>query len=337
MNKKLLAAAVGATLVAAPVFSAQAAKVKVYGKALVEAVNVDSSTGATVSDAAGRGDSQIQQGDRNGRSRWGMKATQDLGNGMKAIANFEFKLDPSNNDDETNRQQWVGLQGGFGKVYFGRDHSAYKRTGGVKWDPYTASFLQARRSGGMSGDSMGHNGFRNDLIGYQTPKGLGGFSADVQFVVEEQGGSDGEYHIGAKYKTGALELIAKANHNENNDTDAVAVGARYKTGGFTGFIQFEDTEHGGSIRPNGTRIVRQLGDGEFLLVGAGYKFGNNLLHGNVGNFDSNTTGGTDVDYFALGLTHFFDKKTRVFVGFANSDVDKVDDVDMFGAGIRFDF
>jgi predicted porin len=60
-------------------------------------------------------------------------------------------------------------------------------------------------------------------------------------------------------------------------------------------------------------------------VGAGYKFGNNLVAGNVGGFDANS-GGTDVDYFALGVTHFFSKKTRVYGGYTSVDVD-----------IRFDF
>ena len=328
MNKKVLAVAVGATLAAAPLLSAQAAKVKVYGKALVEVVNVDSSTGA-VTDG-------VYQGDAGGRSRWGVKASQDLGNGMKAIAKFEFKLDPSNNSAESNRDQWVGLKGGFGTVKFGRLPGTYKMFGGVKWDPYTASFLEARRSGGMSGDAWGHNGFINDIIEYTTPKGLGGFTFQGQYIADESGGDDGSYALGVKWKGGPLEVIAVTNNRESKDAQNTKVGARYKSGGLTVFGQYEDVENGGSIRVNGQKLTAAV-DGSHWIVGVGYKFGNNLLHGNIGAFDADAGGGADTDYLAIGITHFFDKKTRIYAGYANTDQSGVDDVDLIGAGMRFDF
>ncbi len=328
MNKKLLVAAVGATFAALPVLSAQAAKVKVYGKAEVEVVSIDSTTGAVPD--------RTEQGDAGGRSRWGVKASQDLGNGMKAIAKFEFKLNPSNGSDESNREQSVGLKGSFGTVKLGRLPGTYKMFGGVKWDPYTGTFMEARRSGGMSGDGWGHNGFINDMIEYTTPKGLGGVTVQAQYIVDESAGDDGSYQVGFKWKGGPIEVIAVTNNRESKDATNSKVGVRYKAGGFTVFGQYEDVENGGSIRVNGHKLTKVV-DGNHALLGVGYKFGNNVVHGNVGSFDGDVASSPDTDYLAVGITHFFSKKTRVYAGFANTDQDGVDDVDMWGAGIRFDF
>lgn len=343
MNKKILAAAVGAALLA-PALSVEAAKIAVYGRVQVEVVNTDADSG----NIGGTGStSATEVGDQNGMSRWGIKAEEDLGNGLSAIGIVEFALDPANDATESNRVQKVGLQGKFGAVELGRDHSAYKTTGGVAWDPFAATFLQARRSGGMTGTTYGHNGFRSNLIGYVTPKSSPIY-VKAQYVLDDSTcansgagdngcapGRDGEYHVGVKWSGGPLEIMAAASHDEVRDEDNMKVGARYKTGGFTGFVQYEDVDNGGPIRANGSTILSNAGKGSYLLVGLGYKFGNNSVDGNIGTFDSDS-GNTDVDYFAIGLTHFFSKKTRGYVGYSSIETDN-NDASMFGAGLRFDF
>jgi len=339
VNKKLLAAAVGAALVAAPVLSAQAAKISVSGRVEVEVVNTDADSG----NIGGTGTSSATEvADSNGMSRWGIKASEDLGNGLSAFAQIEFQINAADNFNEANRGQFVGLKGKFGKVYLGRDHSAYKTTGGVKWDPYTATFLQSRRSGGMSGTTFGQNGFRDNLLAYETPKGSPIY-VKAQYVIDDStsaggdgAGRDGEYHIGVGWKGGPLEIIAAASHDEARSEDNAKVGARFKSGGFTGFIQYEEVDNGGPIRPNGNTIYSNVGKGSFAVVGLGYKFGNNVVAGNVGGFSADGNG-NDVDYYAIGLTHFFSKKTRGYVGYASTDVKNVNKATMFGAGLRFDF
>jgi predicted porin len=329
MNKKLLSVAVGAALAASPLLAANAA-VKVQGRVEVEIVNGSSDLDNAPYDGT-------EQGDNNGQSRLVFNGSEDLGNGLKAIGRLAFSYDPSDGGDQGNRDAWAGLKGGFGTFKIGRLPGTYKMFGGVKWDPYAATFMQARRAGGMTGDGYGHNGFINDIIEYTTPK-LGGFTFQGQYIMDETDGDDGSYMVGAKWKGGPVEVIAAANHHESADEDNAKVGARFKSGGLTAYVQYEDVDNGGSIRANGHRIsgASTGAGGSFLLVGAGYKFGNNLLAGNVGGFDADNSG-TDVDYFAIGLTHFFSKKTRVYAGYASTDVDGVDNAELLGAGIRFDF
>jgi predicted porin len=341
MQKKLLVAAVGAALALGPVLSAQAMDMKIKGRVRAELVNVDG-------DTINNGDSRWEQGDANGDSRWGIFASEDLGNGLKAVARVDFQTSAivGGDGDELNREHFVGIAGGFGQITFGRTQPAYKSIN-VGWDPYVAAFLQSRRAGGSSGDTFGHNGFRDDIIAYTTPKGSP-IKVMAQVVMDEKNGQDGEYHVAAMWKGGPLELVAAANNDpqdNGDDLQNMKVAARFKSGGFTGMVQYEDVDQGGSIRANGNRIdvdpvttgTQSLGEGSFLLVGLGYKFGANVVYGQVGGFDSDVDTISDVDYFAIGVTHFFSKKTRIYAGYSNIDVKDVGKTNMFGAGIRFDF
>lgn len=340
MQKKLLVAAVGAALALGPVLAAQAADVKIKGRVRAEIVNVDG-------DTINNGDSRWEQGDANGDSRWGIFASEDLGNGLKAIAVLDFQTSAivGGDGDEANREHYVGIEGGFGRLTLGRTQPAYK-TVNVGWDPFLAGFMQSRRAGGSTGDTFGHNGFRDDIIAYTTPKGSP-IEVQADFVMDEQDGNDGEYHLAAKWKGGPLEVIAAMNNqpvDSGDDLQNMKVAARFQSGGFTGFVQYEDVDQGGSIRANGNRIdvgsaagTQNLGEGSFLLVGLGYKFGSNVINANIGGFDSDVDTISDVDYFAIGVTHFFSKKARIYAGYSNIDVKDVGETSMFGAGIRFDF
>lgn len=344
MNKKLLAAAVGATLVAAPVLSAQA-EVKLFGRIQVEAVNINSNTNATFNG--------WQQGDTTGNSRWGINASEDLGNGIKAIGRVAWQLDPSNGvvgsakASQVARDQWAGLTGGFGTVKFGRLPGSYKMFGGVVWDPFAATFMQARNSGGMSAGAFAHNSFINDLMEYTTPKGLGGFKAQVQYSLDKTSYNK-SYNVGLSWKGGPIQVIGAVSHDAAvaGSPDNKKIGVRYKAGPMFVWGQYEDAQNGGNLKADGeavggiTKVSANVTKGKFYVVGAGFRFGNNLVAGNVGQFrkDSSCTPGcVDADYYAIGLYHFLSKHTRVYAGYSHTNAKTVDKVDQYGAGIRFDF
>lgn len=59
-------------------------------------------------------------------SRWGMRGSEDLGNGMKA--NFQLEQAVALDTGDANgftRQSWVGLSGSFGEVKLGRTYTPY--------------------------------------------------------------------------------------------------------------------------------------------------------------------------------------------------------------------
>ncbi|NOX90890.1 MAG: porin [Gammaproteobacteria bacterium] len=117
MNKKLLAVAVSAALVAPA--ATMAADAFVYGHAQVEVASYSE-------DSTGSGKDGVMVED-NARGRLGVKASEDLGNGLKAIAQFEWRVNTDQGGNPAgNRVSQVGLTGGFGTFVMGNLKSPYK-------------------------------------------------------------------------------------------------------------------------------------------------------------------------------------------------------------------
>jgi len=341
MQKKLIALAVGATLAAAPMFVAQAAEVKIGGKLEVELVASEGGEGEGKVDTT-------KMGDENGMSRINFSVSQDLGNGLKAVALMDWQTNPSDGAKPTDsslkaREQYVGLAGGFGTVALGRLQTPYKTYGGVKWDPWVATFMQARASGGMSGGATGHQSFVDDVVAYITPD-LGGFKATLAYVPDDQGntacgGCDmgGTWTAGASYTFGPVEVIgAYLGMDGDIELDQAKAGIRYNANGLTAAYQYEDLDSNGGMTINGDKIpgANQAGSQHFFNLG--YKFGNTLISGSYGMFSADNDG-SDITYGALGLRYYLDKKTSIYGGYRVSDVDDADSYDAIGAGMRFDF
>jgi predicted porin len=347
MKKTLLAMAVGATIVAAPVIAQ--ADVKLYGKIQVEVVNLD----------GGIYDNYTRQGDYSGMSRIGFDASKDLGNGLKAIGKLAWGLNPSdgsNNGFAFSREQYVGLAGGWGAFIAGRVQSPYKTYGGVKWDPFVATFMQARRMGGMSGDATGHNGFVNDQLVYASPvmagiKFAAHYGLDQDAVSPTNGGADGTWGAGVSGTWGPVEVIGAylTYKNTTNNLPGVGcegpacggdkisnskIGVRYKGQGLTAALQYEDVDNVGGIRVNGLPVGR-VGKGKVLFANLGYKFGNTLIAGNYGTTDAKSDLQKDIDYWALGARYYLAKKVSTYIGYAETKQDTK--YKLLGVGMRYDF
>lgn len=323
MNKKLISLAVGAALGTAPVIGAQAADVKVYGKVQFELANVDA------------GESNIEVGD-NQRGRFGIKASEKLGNGLTAFSKLEYDAgstrdgqirDTNFGDSPGVREANVGLKGNFGKFTIGTMKSAYKYSGGVKYDPFVTTILEARGKGGMTGGTFGHNAFLDNSIAYQTPNlnGLTGwitYSPDEASADANARSNDGDYSAALKYSQGPFEVFVAGVENDSGDYDSQKVGGQFKMGNHRFSGQYEMSDSGGS-------------DTDTLFLGYVLKMGNNRLVAQYGNTDPDA--GSETDYFAIGGIHFMSKKTRVFAGYRNSDPDGGTETDALSIGMRMDF
>jgi len=271
MKKSLLTLAVAAGMAAS---GAAFADVTTYGHAQVEIGTYGGDVeGIAVADAA--------------RGRIGFKASEDLGDGMKAITKMEFKVDTADGDagaasckaTDANaatsgtsiscsgsggislqkREQLVGLKTGMGTVELGRLKSAYKYFGGVKYDPFVASLLEARGNGGMSGkvgkgNAYGHNSFISDSFGYSHKVGAASFRLTYDFddggPATTATGANG-MTFGFKFATKAFEVVAAiANDGEagTSEYSATKFGGQFK--GIKGMkisAQVESAEKGTEV------------------------------------------------------------------------------------------
>lgn len=315
MNKKLLALAIGAAFGAAPLVAN--AGVTVYGHAQVEVGTVDDGTTdqTVVTD--------------NARGRLGVKASEKLGNGLTAIAKFEWKIDTTIGGQSTGqRESFIGLKGGFGTLQAGNLKSAYKYTGGVKYDPFTATILEARRANGMTGGTFGHNGFITNSLGYKTPK-MGGFSAWATYSPDDAGdgkGAEGDYSLALKYGQKAWEVFIAGINDDSANYESIKFGGMYKFGSIKLVGQYEQVDN------NGTDI-------DVYFLGGQFKFGSNVLVAQIGNTDEDTVGQSDLNYYTIGFIHNLSKKTRLTAGFRSfeSGVNGNVDNDTLAVGMRMKF
>jgi predicted porin len=133
MNKKVMAVAVAGVL-AAPAAFAQTSNVQLYGRAVL-GVDYYSAEGARAQGATS-GSSLDYEGRLrvfDNSSRVGLRGTEDLGNGLKAIFQIEtgVNIDNGSNTGQhgsnnvstgfwASRDSFVGLDSNFGRLTFGR-------------------------------------------------------------------------------------------------------------------------------------------------------------------------------------------------------------------------
>ncbi len=339
MNKKLIAMAVGAAL-AAPM--AANAGVTVYGHLSVEVASVDNkgfgeNNSGGYRTGMGTNESGIKMND-NKRGRLGVKVSEDLGGGLKGIAKFEWQVNtPYGDIADGRREGWVGLKGGWGEFKAGRIKTPYKYTGGVKYDPFVTTYMEARKSGGMKGGSYGQNSFWDTSVSYKNK--WGGFSLWIDYGLDEVNGTSnagnmGDLSASVKYGAKNWEIFAAYNAFDSNDNDGnndtvTKIGGQFKFGGaHTISAQYE------MDNPDGDN-----NDASIYFIGYQFKMGKNILAAQYGNtdYDPGTTS-ADATYYALGVIHKFSKKTRAFVGYRNTDGDAANnDLSVFSAGLRVDF
>ena len=232
------------TLVASMVIPfAVHADVKVYGHAQAELAtyskeSVAASVNNVSKNAAIKG--TVKDGsflEDNARGRIGIKASEDLGMGLKGIAAFEWKVDTTDNQGGgalnnpfAARESYVGIQSGdFGTISFGRIKQPYKYAGGVTYDAFVTTALEARGKGGMSGgngldNAFGHNGFFPKGLGYNSPE-MGGLSVQLAYRLDEGtpiktttgdvgAKADGAWMAALQFKTGPIHLFLAANDDD---------------------------------------------------------------------------------------------------------------------------
>jgi predicted porin len=359
MKKKLLVLAVGATITAGPMMIAQA-DVKIGGAAQVEIAREDHNGPKTTT---------VED---NARGRFWIAASEDLGGGMKGLAHFEFRVDTTgvcaleeggaacSAKAANTREKWVGLQGGFGTLKLGSVKSPYKYAGGVKWDAFVTTNLEARGNGGMSPGTFGQNQFFDNSVNYTSPS-FGGVTFGVTYsfddVLTDAGTSqtvtaqDGDYAAAVEWKTkfggNALHLILARAEDQVNTSPAPAdnfnatkIGAKFDfMKNFSIIGQYENLK-------NDTSAANTV-DEDYLFLGFQAKFGNVTGVVQLAKNDENGTGtGADTErtYVVLGAWYNFSKSFSAFGGYRKTTVEDIlapigpdQDTKIYTVGLRKGF
>lgn len=130
----------------------------------------------------------VDSGGHNG-SRWGLKGSEDLGGGLKAVFQLEsgFTIDngaSAQNGALFSRQAFVGLSGGFGAVTMGRQYTAYDALRSATNNTNDAAFAT---TGTVWGTGVADYTSRvNNSIAYTSPSFSGFSGAAVVSLGEDK-------------------------------------------------------------------------------------------------------------------------------------------------------
>lgn len=341
MDKKILSTAIAGVLAGSMAFAANA-DVTLYGQidVSVDSIDVD----------GGRDDINMN----SNTSALGVKGSEDLGNGLKAIFQMEFQTDVSGTTSAQGlnggRDQWIGLQGDFGKVRLGTISTSYKSHGAMV-DPIYRTSMQGRDWGLQSGlhSGSGENGagrmtnhLRFDTADYN------GFSATADYQFDETESAtnrdDNTYGVGAQYKNGpALVYVDYITSDHGGSDDATQIGGSYSFGDIGLFGQYE--MDGGLISGNQSEVIPVVNnteeDADIWFLGANYTMGNAMLYAAYGQGDDSNDPTTDTGYssWTLAGTYNFSKRTMTYAGFqqVSNDCTGCGETDHFAVGMRHKF
>ncbi len=334
MNKNVIALAVAAAM-AAPL--AAQAEVKVSGGLQAQLVNI---TGDAVSPDGWYATDGGEYTSENGGSYGFLKfaASEDLGNGMKAMAVYNMSVNVGDADGKGDnggpggREAYVGLSGGFGTVLAGTLSTPYKSST-VKWDPFLATFAQARGNGGLSGL---HNSYVGNAVAYANKFGMAKVVAAVVLDETDNSASQGDTTTAQHAKSlsvnmpvgpvevalGYIDLTDFAGGADS--ATALKIGVKYTAGAITVSAQNENLDTG-------------LGDESYTLLSGSYAMGANTVSLSYGV--NSPDAGDDNTYTAIGVKHAFSKTVAATAAYRMSDDGSAGDADesAMGVGLRVAF
>lgn len=315
MQKKLIALAVAgaaAGFMSAPVLAQS--QVTLYGTFDAGIRNVDNVNGA--------GDSQLTM-DSSGTynsNRWGMKGSEDLGNGMHANFNLEGGFMTGTGVGSISgglfgRKQIVGLSGNWGALDLGRNYTTIFYTTGA-YDPFNYNYPGIIPIAGLDGARNNNN------ITY-TSNSFNGLTFRANHALGEVAGktsASANSELGLSYANGPFSMGgaygAAKNATDTLTTKNWTIGGAYATGPFRVALGYDIKK--ADIAGGGT------GDTKNWWLGGSYKLsGANAL--SAAYYDTKTTNLAAIDgkkkLFIVGFVHNLSKRTELYADIDHTGLD----------------
>lgn len=286
-------------------------------------------------------------------SRFGLKGTEDLGNGLKAIFQLEsgFNLDNGSlaqGGVMFGRQAYVGLDGGFGTLTLGRQYSSYDDfRGGVNHTGDAATF---NATGDVFSNGIADYTSRfNNSVKFKTAN-YSGFSANVFYALgENKNAGDNAFGdatdgagLNVQYANGPL-VVGYAYQQEKGKKNTVLanqdknkynlVGASYDFGAVKLVGSYNQAKND-STKDKEYQVGVMVPFGA-AAISAGYAHSKS----DTGNFSGTGKG------FAVLATYDMSKRTRLYAGATDTKVQSLGKVGYdaevkkttYGLGVRHSF
>jgi predicted porin len=304
--KNTLALAI-CSVIALPTF---AADVSIYGRADVSVQSSDEGEGSFT---------EV----KSNASRIGFKGTHTLNDDLEVIYKAEFQVDldgdSAKGDSITDRNQYVGLKGGFGEVLLGKNDTMLKQSQG-KVD------LFSDLNGDIKSLWKGENRMA-DTISYKSPK-FSDISLGVTYIAEDAVDAEDGISVAVFYgdkklkKSKIYASIAMDSEVKGYDTTRATVQGKV-VGVTLGAIYHTQEKVDGGAEMDG------------FMVSAKYKIEKVTLKGQYQTADYD--GGDTLSGVTVGADYSLAKSTKLYAFYTSFDMDTGADEDYLAAGIQYKF
>lgn len=255
-------------------------------------------------------------------SRWGVRGTEDLGNGLKALFNLEagVAIDTGAADSSLfGRRAVVGLEGAFGTLTVGREYSPIASVAGASditgqgfygSNLSAFSYLTRRLSNSVNYKSQSLSGFKV-LAAYSAGETTTGPKSDLKGVGLEY--AQGNLYVGTAYHTN--------NNNVAGDTKEYAVGAAYKFGDFEvkgNWLVSDPAAANNKFTQYNLGAAYAMGPGKFFV---------NLQQNKIEN--GAKANGWNIDY-----SYALSKRTNIYTGYARLNNNSVGNFALNSSSVR---
>jgi len=330
MKQKIIALAIAAAF-SAPAL-ADNANVSFYGKAFLTFENYDSG-------AAG---ASSQMRVNTNASRFGVKGSEDLSDGLKGIFQYEVEMDAdgsAGNGLGKTRNSGLGLEGGFGKVVFGVWDSPFKVAHNkIELFDNTTNWSAIKVVGTSAGKD--YNTRQKNMVQYWSPK-MGGLQAAVMYSPDEAKTTAKNASILSLSGTyDQDELYVSAAYESRNDVtvgttdNALRLVGKYNLGDFWLGAMAE------RIKTN-TSATTDVSGTNMELVGE-FKMGASRIAASYTKAGSTAVGAAaanDVNQIAVKYAYAFSKRTEAFAAYGSKKTNATASTtaNTFGGGLIHSF
>ncbi|HMN56558.1 MAG TPA: porin [Ottowia sp.] len=257
----------------------------------------------------------------NGTSRLGVRGVEDLGGGLKVGFNFEHGLSLGNGAGNLSGGQmwsraanlWIG--GNWGTFKMGRtlNPSFY---GLATWElTGTANYSVVGNTYGFTGEGPR----TSNQFSYKTPN-LGGFTAELGYVLKDDNAGKAKWDLNAIYANGPIGVGLSVNKEKDSKTN-YALGGNYNFGNFKVAASYHNVYAAGSdLKRRGFSLGGTANLGAFAVT-------LDLTRDTKNDF-----GGKKYTNGVLEGKYALSKRTFVYAAYL-----RLDSTNNYGIGLRHNF
>jgi predicted porin len=309
MNKKIIALAVAAAF-STPAL-ADSGNIAWYGKVYLNAESVKNDKNvAPAKDSALRVLSNT--------SRLGIKGSEDLGNGMNGIFQYEVQVDAAGSADNgfgsATRNTGVGLEGNFGKVIVGKWDTPFKTAHNkVELFDNASSFTALNLIGHAGSSATSYNTRQAGVVEYWTPK-FGAIQGALSYSPDQAPTTTADksrLSLAGTYEQDAISATAAY----ENRSDASIAGQTDSALRLVGKYTMGDMWVGATVESIKVSLTSYT-QKNIELVGQ-YKMGANKFAATFAKAGNTSAASSGAKQLTLRYGHDYSVRTEVFAAFTS--------------------